>query len=667
MNPARSRNQVPILIAAAIAASPMACGKKRPFGTLEGGPDTSTLLEDGGAASSPDQAAAGAPDDGDSQPSNETYQPEDFDRTSDNAASSDAEFGPCEDGAVQACGPDAENGPCRFGSRACISGVWGECVGAVLAGERDCGSAEDNNCDGAPDDAIDDFCQCAVDSVEPCEEHPDSDGRGPCQAGSRTCLLDSSTGGTQWGPCVGSVAPLASDSCEIAGDDGNCNGIPNDTCRCVNGQTIACGPRSNEGICEFGVSECVGSAFTECAGAVFPRRRDCTSELDNDCDGAPDNAVDNVCACVVGDFQACSTHPGRDGNGICRAGTRVCVLGANGTTSQFDPCEGSIGPAPTDSCTVRGDDSNCDGVANGNCECIAGERTTCGQEYGSLGVCSARTLVCNNSGRWPAASTCAPASEEICSNALDDDCDGVVNEPDACDDCSETCFCEGGSCAELVDIDTRVLTTCVLTARGNVWCWGRNNAGQIGVSGFQNELRPRRANQVAGVRDVVVGTQFACALQADQTVMCWGSNRSGQLGDNRNVEISVSPVQVIDDSNAALGGVSKIVAGTSFACALRSSDGSVFCWGDIVGDGQTEGSPVAVATRRSANAVLVGVGAIEAGNSFAIARTGAGWLSWGGTGGPVGLGQGDDVFVSAFAGSILDQPNPTWEQIRWNG
>ena len=307
---------------------------------------------------------------------------------------------------------------------------------------------------------------------------------------------------------------------------------------------------------------------------------------------------------------------------------------------------------------MRGDDSNCDGIANGGCECIAGEQTTCGQERGSLGVCSARTIVCNNSGRWPAASACAPSSPEVCDNTLDDDCDGVVNEDAACDECTETCFCEDGACAELVDIDATTDAICLLTASGSVWCWGQNSAGQVGVPGFQNQLQPRRVDQVAGGRGIAVGSNATCALRDDQTVVCWGTNNNGQLGNNDVSDLSVFPVQVVTDANAPLSQITKIVSGNDFKCALRSTDGSVLCWGTVVGDGRTGGSPVAVPTLRSANSVLLGVGDIEAGSAFTLARAGASWVSWGsGVGGVLGQG---DVNLSRFASAVLAQPNPSF-------
>lgn len=61
--------------------------------------------------------------------------------------------------------------------------------------------------------------------------------------------------------------------------------------------------------------------------ACIPGPRDCTSEADNDCDGRPDNVFDDVCACLPGAVEPCDEHPGLDGRGPCRAGTRRCVPG----------------------------------------------------------------------------------------------------------------------------------------------------------------------------------------------------------------------------------------------------------------------------------------------------------------------------------------------------
>jgi hypothetical protein len=358
---------------------------------------------------------------------------------------------PCEQGELQLCGPETSEGVCEFGSRKCQDGVWSDCVGAVYPAERDCSSAADNDCDGQPDNLVDDTCRCEAGSMEPCETHPGQDGVGACRAGQRACVLAVDRRSSDWGACEGSVGPAPADSCSMSGDDADCDGTPNGGCPCVEGTTRPCGPSSDTGLCEFGVSRCVGQVFTTCVGATLPVARDCGSSEDNDCDGLPDNTVDSVCSCALGDTQPCGEHPGQDGKWRCQAGTRRCEPGLNGTTSRFGACTGSVAPLAADLCTVRNDDSNCDGVLNGGCQCITGDRTTCGQLYGSLGVCSGPALVCGNDGRWPAASSCAATGPEVCSNNLDDDCDGQVNEADACAQCTP---------GESLCVDSRTAKTC---------------------------------------------------------------------------------------------------------------------------------------------------------------------------------------------------------------
>jgi hypothetical protein len=179
------------------------------------------------------------------------------------------------------------------------------------------------------------------------------------------------------------------------GNDADCDGTPNGGCDCIEGSAVPCGPGTDLGICQRGTSTCRNGAFGACQGAVFPTPRDCGSTLDNDCDGLPDNVIDATCACAVGSTQACGNHPGRDGNGSCRAGTQQCQPGAGNATSRFGACSGSVGPAQRDSCTVQNDDADCDGTRNGGCQCIAG---------GGNAPCSADA----NNSRCSPQGTCLP-------------------------------------------------------------------------------------------------------------------------------------------------------------------------------------------------------------------------------------------------------------------
>jgi Cys-rich repeat protein len=200
-------------------------------------------------------------------------------------------------------------GTCKLGTSTCVNAAFTPCSGAVLPAARDCGSSADNDCNGTPDNTVDNVCTCAVGSIEACSEHAE-DGVGLCRAGQRTC---------------------------VAGTD-----------------------RSS-------------STFGACVGAIGPTPRLCTSSADNDCNGTADNTLDTTCVCAIGTVQLCQQHGALDGIGRCRAGQQLCVAGPSNSSSAYGACSGSVGPLAADSCTVLGDDSNCDGVPNGGCACVAGQ------------------------------------------------------------------------------------------------------------------------------------------------------------------------------------------------------------------------------------------------------------------------------------------------------
>lgn len=266
------------------------------------------------------------------------------------------------------------HGICKAGERQCElapdgrSSAFGACVGSVGPAPADSCAIEgdDSNCDGQPNGG----CNCVENKVIECG--PPSE-LGICRKGTSVCV------NSEFTPCEGAVTELPRD-CRSSADN-NCDGQPDDTvdarCTCEVGSVEVCGTHSQDGfgLCVPGERRCLAgpgnttSGFGPCEGSVGPERRRCTETADADCDGQPDNAIDATCACQLGTVRACDEHPGLDTIGRCRAGQQLCV--GDDFSTRYAPCSGAVGPAAADSCTVLGDDSNCDGVTNGGCGCLA--------------------------------------------------------------------------------------------------------------------------------------------------------------------------------------------------------------------------------------------------------------------------------------------------------
>ena len=128
--------------------------------------------------------------------------------------------------------------------------------------------------------------------------------------------------------------------------------------------------------------------------------------------------------------------------------------------------------------------------------------------------------------------------------------------------------------------------TCALKTEGTVWCWGRNNLGQLGIGTTSSENTPVQvlgldgSGNLTGVSQITGGGgSSTCALKTDGTVWCWGYNFSGQLGNNSGTD-KRTPVQVLGVGGSGnLTEVAQIIAGTSHTCAVKN-EGTVWCWGN---------------------------------------------------------------------------------------
>ena len=94
--------------------------------------------------------------------------------------------------------------------------------------------------------------------------------------------------------------------------------------------------------------------------------------------------------------------------------------------------------------------------------------------------------------------------------------------------------------------------------------------------------------RLSGVTQVATGNVHACALTLEHEVYCWGGNWKGQLGIgnelyNKNHAQQSYASKVVSGQQGLksgyLGNVTDIAAGQNHTCAL-TGDGDIYCWGD---------------------------------------------------------------------------------------
>jgi alpha-tubulin suppressor-like RCC1 family protein len=135
--------------------------------------------------------------------------------------------------------------------------------------------------------------------------------------------------------------------------------------------------------------------------------------------------------------------------------------------------------------------------------------------------------------------------------------------------------------------------TCGLTTAAAVYCWGRNDYGQLGDGTTTSSSTPVPVRSALAFAAVTTGAYHSCAVTTAGAVHCWGDNVGGQLGNGTTTPSSI-PVAVPSDSTFVT------VSARFHTCAVTAA-GTAYCWGPnqsgVLGDGTTASTttPVPVA------------------------------------------------------------------------
>ncbi|MGI6484634.1 MAG: fibronectin type III domain-containing protein [Candidatus Dojkabacteria bacterium] len=182
---------------------------------------------------------------------------------------------------------------------------------------------------------------------------------------------------------------------------------------------------------------------------------------------------------------------------------------------------------------------------------------------------------------------------------------------------------------------------CGLGSDNEIYCWGRNNSGQLGngYNGLGTDsstpVKVLRGARPANVtfKDVSVTYYHACGLGSDNEIYCWGYNEYGQLGNDGYYIDSNIPVQVAQGARITGVTFSSVRVGFNYSCGL-GSDGEGYCWGrnnfGQLGNGSKIGSNVPVLVSKGAMGSSVTFSSISAGggHSCGLGSDGNGYC-WG--------------------------------------
>lgn len=259
---------------------------------------------------------------------------------------------------------------------------------------------------------------------------------GSCHIGQRFCGED-----LKWGACLGAVGAKAKDSCDIPGNDDDCDTVPNKGCNCVDGSKRDCG--TDVGSCKVGKQTCVAQAWGPCEGEVTKLGLDSCATVGNDdnCNGTPNEN----CPCIgdaKGDCNDCGSHdcnPAARQWGACKAAKPSDCPSA----TQVRDCSAD-GNWITSSCTNACVGGSCAGsCVPGTTRCVSGPE---------------RRQLCSDQGAWTTVESCSNgklcqgnggscvtpcAGQKLCPGNVCVALGGCCSDTD----CSGNFACVNGSCS----------------------------------------------------------------------------------------------------------------------------------------------------------------------------------------------------------------------------
>ena len=167
--------------------------------------------------------------------------------------------------------------------------------------------------------------------------------------------------------------------------------------------------------------------------------------------------------------------------------------------------------------------------------------------------------------------------------------------------------------------------TCTVTTNGDLYCFGENQYGQLGNGTTSSEKTPTpqqvkltSSSYLTDVSQVSVGDYHVCAVKSTGALYCWGKNNSGQLGLNNTTNSSYA--------KEVMQGIKEVSCGNEVTCAVKIS-GELFCFGK--NDHGQVGAGLESATIKVPTKVMMNVNHVIVGSTHVCATTNSGVYCFG--------------------------------------
>jgi len=131
---------------------------------------------------------------------------------------------------------------------------------------------------------------------------------------------------------------------------------------------------------------------------------------------------------------------------------------------------------------------------------------------------------------------------------------------------------------DIVRVDAGHSFSACMSAAGELWVWGKNDCGQLGLGSGEMQHRDAHAKYPVLVRSLAMEGQrivdFACgenhviALSSSGVIYEWGNQQF----------LEPTPVTLQSRYSSSVGEMRRVVAGKGFSCAV-TNEGQLYTWG----------------------------------------------------------------------------------------